>query len=312
MKKKWVFTGSAIGISGAVMLATGLTAFAGTSGYEDYKSALMNTAQTVQSVTVQASAVLKDNGTLLSQVQGNLKANLQGEAVSGTVNISGKAGSQNLSLYSQADGQVWTSDASATYYVKQDQADKADSEESKDGQEEFLLGGQEETVIDALIGNLKNEVTSATASDGSKNISLQLESAQIPAVVQALAPLAFKQLSEHSEGDQASEEGAAVIQNDPEELLQQSVLNAENITLTDGVQIQSIHMAAVVSPANVIQSQQFDITFTGLDAGGSSHTLTGSLSAELSGFNGTTPDSVDLTGKQVVQVKDDHEHGHRD
>ena len=106
--------------------------------------------------------------------------------------------------------------------------------------------------------------------------------------------------------------GAAVIPNDSEELLQQSVLNAENITLTDGVQIQSIHMEAVVSPANIIQSQQFDITFTGMDAGGSSHTLTGSLNAELSGFNGTTPDSVDLTGKQVVQVKDDHEHGHRD
>ncbi|WP_283936236.1 hypothetical protein [Paenibacillus odorifer] len=32
MKKKWLLTGGAAGISGAIMLITGMTAFAGTSG----------------------------------------------------------------------------------------------------------------------------------------------------------------------------------------------------------------------------------------------------------------------------------------
>ncbi|MNI95432.1 hypothetical protein D3C73_1536990 [compost metagenome] len=78
------------------------------------------------------------------------------------------------------------------------------------------------------------------------------------------------------------------------------------------MQIQNISMNAVVSPANELQQQQVDITFTGLDASGASHTLTASLDIQLSDINDTTPESIDLTGKQVVQVKDDHEGGHRD
>ena len=109
MKKKWLMTGGALGISGAIMLVSGLTAFAGTSGYEDYKAALQKT-HGLESVTVQATAVLKDNGSVLSQAQGSLKANLQKEAMSGTVKVSGTTGTQTLNLYNQADGQVWKSD----------------------------------------------------------------------------------------------------------------------------------------------------------------------------------------------------------
>ncbi|WP_025691281.1 hypothetical protein [Paenibacillus zanthoxyli] len=312
MKKKWLLSGSAIGISGAIMLATGLTAFAGTSGYEDYKAALKNTAQNLESVTVQADAVLKDNGTLLSQAQSNLKASLKNEAVSGTLKINGKVGSQNISLYRQPEGLVWKSDASDIYYVKQDKAEKNDQEAGKVTKDAAWLSSQEETVIDALIGNLKNEFTSTSESDGSKKISLQLESAQIPAVVQALAPVAFKHLAYQSEWNRPGDSGTAAEGSDPEELFQQGLLNAKDIALTDGVQIQSISLNAVVNPANEIQSQQFDITFTGQDAQGVAHTLTASLDVQLSAFNGTTPDSIDLSGKQVQQLKDDHEGRHHE
>ncbi|AKG36262.1 hypothetical protein [Paenibacillus durus] len=312
MKKKWLLSGSAVGISGAIMLATGLTAFAGTSGYEDYKAALKNTAQNLESVTVQADAVLKDNGTLLSQAQSNLKASLKNEAVSGTVKINGKVGSQNISVYSQPDGIVWKSDASDIYYVKQDKAEKNDQEAGKETKDAAWLSSQEETVIDALIGNLKNEITSTSESDGSKKISLQLESAQIPAVVQALAPVAFKHLSNQSQWTRPGDNGTAAKESDPGELFHQSLFNAKDIALTDGVQIQSINLNAVVNPANEIQRQQFDITFTGQDAQGVPHTLTASLDLQLSAFNGTTPDSIDLSGKQVQQVKDDYEGRHHE
>jgi hypothetical protein len=245
-------------------------------------------------------------------VQSNLKASLQNEVVSGTVKIDGSAGSQNISLYSQPDGQVWKSDASDTYYVKQDQADKDDETAGKETNDDVWFSNQGETVIDALIGNLKNEITSTTGSDGSKNISLQLESAQIPAALQALAPIAFKQLSDPSERGDRPDNDSVDIQSDPEELFQQSLFNIKDIALTDGVQIQSISLNAVINPSNEIQRQQFEITFTGLDAKGVSHTLTANLDVQLSGMNGTTPDTIDLTGKHVVQVKDDHEDGHHE
>ena len=312
MKKKWLLTGSAVGISGAIMLATGLTAFAGTSGYDDYKAALKNTAQNLDSVSVQATAVLKDNGSLLSQAQSSLKADIRNEAVSGTVKISGSAGSQNLRLYSQNDGQVWKTDASDIYYVKQDKIDDKNHSAEKETKDETWFSSQEETLIDALIGNLKNEITSSTASDGSKHISLQLDSVQIPAVVQALAPVAFKHLSEESSKNRSEGSDAAEQAGDPEELFQHNLFNAKDIALTDGVQIKNINLQAVVNPANQIQRQQLEITFTGLDAAGASHTLAAALDVQLSAFNTTTPESIDLSGKQVQQVQDEHEGRHHE
>ncbi|WP_440960474.1 hypothetical protein ACN6KS_21975 [Paenibacillus nitricinens] len=310
MKKKWLLTGGAAGISGVIMLATGLTAFAGTSGYEDYKAALKNTAENMQSITVQADAILKDNGSVLSQAQGSLKANLANEAVSGAVKISGSQGSHVLSLYSQPDGQVWKSDASDIYYVKQDIKDKKDQESGTELKEAVWLSSQEETIMDALIGNLKNEFTSTTDKDGAKHISLQLDNAQIPAVMQALAPVLFKNLSE--EKDHESSKDTAVDSKDPEDLIQQNLFDFQAIDMTNGVQIQSIRLNADITPANALQHQQLDLTFVGQDEQGASHTLAASLDVQLSAFNATTTESIDLTGKQVQQVKEDHEHGHHD
>jgi hypothetical protein len=292
------------------MLATGLTAFAGTSGYEDYKAALKNTAENMQSITVQADAILKDNGSVLSQAQGSLKANLANEAVSGAVKISGSQGSHVLSLYSQPDGQVWKSDASDIYYVKQDIKDKKDQESGTEPKEAVWLSSQEETIMDALIGNLKNEFTSTTDKDGAKHISLQLDNAQIPAVMQALAPVLFKNLSE--EKDHESSKDTAVDSKDPEDLIQQNLFDFQAIDMTNGVQIQSIRLNADITPANALQHQQLDLTFVGQDEQGASHTLAASLDVQLSAFNATTTESIDLTGKQVQQVKEDHEHGHHD
>lgn len=297
MKKKWLMTGGAVGISGVIMLATGLTAFAGTSGYDDYKAALKNT-QGLESVTAQVSAVLKDNGNLLSQAQGSLKANLQDEAVSGTVKISGTKGTESLSLYNQTDGAVLKSDASDIYYVMQDKSEQKDKNtKSKDA---TWINNEAETVIDALVGNLQNEVTSTTASDGSKHISLQLESAQIPTVVQALVPIAFKHASA-VEGRQAENK-----QTDPQELFHQNLFDFNDLSLTEGVQIQSVSLNADINAANELESQQLIVTITGKDASGTTHTLTSNLDVQLSGFNGTTPDSIDLTGKQVKPLPMHH------
>ncbi|MNW03319.1 hypothetical protein D3C71_1992380 [compost metagenome] len=85
-----------------------------------------------------------------------------------------------------------------------------------------------------------------------------------------------------------------------------------DVNLKDGIQIQSVSLKAVISPDNEISQQQLDIAFTGKDAQGVAHTLTGSLNVQLTGINGTSPDSIDLTGKHVVQVKGEHEGRHRD
>jgi hypothetical protein len=310
MKKKWLMAGGAIGISGAVMLTTGFTALAGTSGYEDYKAALKAT-QALKSVSVQADAVLQDNGTVLNKTHGDFKISLPDELSSGSVNVSGPDGQQTVALYSGPTGEVWKSNVSDTYYVKtdkQDEKDGQDKEEQDGGGNSDWMNNQAETVIDALVGHLKNEVQVSSQSDGSKQISLQLDNAQIPAIVQALAPLAFKQLSEEHQRPDTQDNGTAG--QDPEHLLGSSLAGLKNLSLTQNIQIQNVSLIANVSAGGNIDHQQAGITFTGKDASGVSHTLTLNVDIHLSGFDSTTPDTIDLTGKQVQQVKDDHEGRH--
>ena len=87
MKKKWLVLGSAVGISSIVMVTTGFSALASTSGYDAYKSALKNT-KTVQNVAVQASAALQDNGNVLASANGNFKVSLDTKTASGSADVS--------------------------------------------------------------------------------------------------------------------------------------------------------------------------------------------------------------------------------
>jgi hypothetical protein len=303
MKKKWIMMGGAVGISSVIMLTTGFTALASNSGYEDYKAALKVT-QALSSVTIQGNAVLKDNNSILNEATGSLKANLVDEATSGTVKVTGSNAEQSVSLYTIPNGQAWKSADSNTYYVKQDKLEQGNKETADNEDKSSWMSQQAETVIDALVGQLKNEVVVNQQSDGSKKISIQLDSAQIPAVVQALAPLAFKKISGDEERNQ---QDTATESQDPENLFNKNLLNFKDVALTQDIQIQNFSLHADINSSNQIEHQQASITFVGKDANGVAHTLDANLDVYLSAFNQTIPDSIDLTGKQVQQIKDDHQ-----
>ncbi|WP_123040494.1 hypothetical protein [Cohnella candidum] len=305
MKKKWLMTGGAIGISGVVMLTTGFTALASTSGYDAYKSAL-KTTKALKSVTVQVSGSLMDNGTILEQGQGTLKANMQNEAKSGNFQISGKSGNESLQLFAQNNGEVWKTSNNNTYYLKQDKADQEEGNH-QEGKSAWM-DQQAETVVDALVGNLKNYVQSTTQSDGSKQISVQLSQTQIPAVVQALAPLAL-----HRFGNENGDSNEHKDQQDPERAFGETLLLNQVLPITQDIQIQSFRLDATINASNQIESQQASITFTGKDTNGNAHTVSFDFDAKLTGFDQTVPDTIDLTGKTVKTVQDRHEgHNHED
>ncbi|BBH20710.1 hypothetical protein Back11_20550 [Paenibacillus baekrokdamisoli] len=307
MKKKWVVLGSAIGISTVVMATTGITALAGTSGYENYKEALKN-SKTAKSVSVQAEVVLQDNGTTLNNATGSLKINLTNETASGTVAIAGQNKKQSLDLFKQSNQTVWKASDKDVYYVKSEKKEKKrEKNNDPNEQDSAWMSKQAETVIDALVGNLQNEVVSDKNTDGSEHISMKLSNAQIPAVLQALAPLAFKQLSEnHHEGKRASDakEGSA----EPDKLLESSLFKPSQLSLTQDIQITNVSLQADIDANNFIKNQQFSVTFSGKDASSVNHDVTINVNAQLSNYNATTPDTIDLKGKNVQQVKNDHGH----
>lgn len=306
MKKKWLTLGSAVGISCVVMVTTGLTALADTSGYDVYKSALKNT-KTVQSVSVEAQAELKDNGNALFSADGSVKASLENRTGSGTVTVAGNGTEQTVSFYNQDKSTVIKSSASDVYYLNQDQKGKRGEWKKHDEQE---MPQQVESVIDALIGNLKDYVAMDTQPDGSKVVSAELGSAQIPAVLNALAPIAIKQAANgHEHPGNRQNEG------DRSELpFAKNFLKAQVPQLTQDIKIEKIAVQAAINPSNYIESQQADLTVSGKDANGAAHEVTLHVNANLSGYNSTTPDQVDLTGKNVQEIKRDFKgkHGKQD
>lgn len=301
MKKKWLMLGGTIGISSIVMATTGFTALAGSSGYEAYKTALKQT-KTAKSVSVQTDFALTDNGTQISQANGTFKVDLGNKTASGSVRLGGTDNGQTLSLFKQPNALIWNAGANDVYYSKSEKDDAGEKDSAEGEQNDDWFNQQAETIIDALVGNLKNEVQASERQDGGSHISLSLDSAQIPAVAQALAPLALKQLTEGDGGHHGKQPEV-----NADDLVKSKLFGSNKLALTQNVVIKHVELQADIGKDHFIQQQQASITFTGKDASGASHEVTLNADVQLSSYNATTPDSFDSTGKKVVQVKHDHE-----
>ncbi|WP_442604215.1 hypothetical protein [Paenibacillus sp. KN14-4R] len=300
MKKKWLMLGGALGISSVMMITTGVSAFASTSGYDAYKSALKNT-RTIQNVAVQASASLQDNGNVLASAAGNFKINLNTQTASGSADMNVSGATQSVNFYKLKDQTVLKSSSNDTYYVEQER----DKEKKKNDAKETLdpqISQQVETVIDALVGNLKDYVAVDAKTDGSKEITAQLDNSQIPAVVNGIAPIMIKQASNHKQDREKKDNNANGLPFNGD------VLQAATPQLTQDIKIEKVSFNANINADNYIEHQEADITISGKDASGTAHQVTVHLQANLSGYNTTTPDSIDLSGKKVQQM-DNHQHG---
>lgn len=300
MKKKWLMFGGAVGISSVVMLSTGFSALANTSGYDSYKAALKNT-RSVQNVSVQAAAALQDNGNVLANAAGNFKVNISGKTASGSADLTANGTKQSVSFYKQNNQVVVKSGDSDVYYVNQEGQEKR---KNKNETPDTQMSQQVETVIDALVGNLKDYVTVDAKADGSKEIAVQLDNAQIPAVVNAIAPIAINHATKPENSKDQKKEN-----NKNEIPFKEDVFKGVAPHLTQDIKIDKVSVKAEVNSDNLIQHQEADVTVSGKDDNGTAHSLTVHLQADLSGFNSTTPDTIDLTGKTVQQVK--HDKGNR-
>ena len=303
MKKKWLMLGGTLGISSVMMITTGVSAFASTSGYDAYKSALKNT-RTIQNVAVQASASLQDNGNVLASAAGNFKISLDKQAASGSADVKANGATQSVNFYKQKDQTVLKSSSNDTYYVQQERDKGKNKNDAKEKETlDPQISQQVETVIDALVGNLKDYVAVDAKTDGSKEITAQLDNSQLPTVVNAIAPIVIKQASNHER------DGEKKDNNDAKQLpFNRDVLHGSTPQLTQDIKIEKVSFKANINAANYIEHQEADITVSGKDASGTAHQVTVHLQANLSGYNTTTPDTIDLSGKKVQQMDNRH-HG---
>ncbi|TYP79175.1 hypothetical protein [Paenibacillus methanolicus] len=300
MKKKWMI-GTGIGVGAVMLLASGLAASAGTSGYEAYKDAWKQSGE-MTSIAGAASFRLTDNGASLFDASTTFKGDMATQAGSANVRMTSGKESHTLNVYHQ-DGQTVLKKGDSDVYqvVEKDGEDGAEKTERADHAMHGKHAELAENVIDTLVGQLRQQVTLTEGQNGGKQVALHLNSAQIPAPVQAIGSFLITAASSHEEEKNEGTTDAGTVHD----------LDVDLPELVDDVRVTAINLDANIDKDNYISAQTAEIVVTGKDASGKTHELKAELDMSVTDRDQVVPDRVDLTGKQVETVKpeDAEQHG---
>ncbi|QMV43037.1 hypothetical protein [Cohnella cholangitidis] len=307
MKKKIAMIGAGV-VAGSVLLMSSVYAGIGsTPGYDTYKSAIKNTAA-VENATKQVNLSVEDNGKTLFEVDSTLKSGKEDLTGSAAITLRSGGTEQGIQIYSQNGKEIIKTSGSDVYRIVESGDEEREwAKESHDRKKlhdpEFAK--EAEKVIDSLVGNLKQAVT-LKEEGAAKEVSLQLERSQIPAIVNAIGSLIVREGGrEHGKEHQLDSEDTFGV--DVQRL-------ADALPkLTDEIKIDALRMDADVNADNVITNHAVEIRISGKDSQGIAHQVAVKLDLILSEFNRSIPDTVDLAGKKVETVKP-HEmfnRGHR-
>lgn len=289
-KKKLGLLALSVGVSGSVLFASGFSAMANsTSGYDQYKAAFKQT-RAVSNVTGDLSVSVNDNGKNLFVIDSTIKADIKNHEGSGKINIQENGKNQTLYVYKTRGQAIFKSSDSNIYYVAQEQEKKLPYDKKYHRGEH---NQDMEYVIDALMSGLRNDIQSVNKGNGDKEVTLTLSGNQISPVVQALSSVLVKHATEnHENGDH----GKLPFFNKQD-------LKSSLPKLTQDIQVKQVSVKAEINNKNLIKEQTAQLIVTGKDAAGQEHELTVSIKLDLSQFNHTVTDKVDLNGKKVETIQ---------
>lgn len=283
MNKKLVMMTTSLAVGGTLLLGTVLVNASQLSGYETYKSSVLSTKD-LKNGTADVTVSVLDNGTDLLDVSSNAKINLNANAMSESTTIKSNGVTKTTSMYRQNGEMIQKSSDSDVYTVRQN-IHKNTTEATKVQNPEVTkaIG----TIIDTLVGNMKDGVTVADNGDGTEKVSVNLTDNQITPLVNAVTSLAVV--------------GGT---NRPVHNVKAGAINLKSILpqISSDVTVGSVNITADINKDNTIKDQDATIVISGKDTDGNTHQITINAKLDLSNINSTTPDTVDLTGKQVKTI----------
>lgn len=265
---------------GLLLIATtALADITNKSGYEQLKDSIKGTAEScgtsLDSFTVDASYVIKDNGKILTSensVEKYDRANGVRESSTTSQRINGKQYSnyfyndKTTDIYKYSDNEAYTvveyKEEKELHYFNNPFKEKE--------------AADIERIFDALVGSLRDHVSVKENMDGSKEIYGSLNEVQIPALINALASFQMKQEFSYRDDSQAPR-------------------------LTQDIYVKGIGGSAQINQDGLMESILGTATLSGKDDQGTVHEVTIDILLKLSDVNSTSIVKPDLTGKKVVK-----------
>jgi hypothetical protein len=293
MRKKWLTTGVGFGIGTVMLFVSGFSAMANTSGYDAYKAALKN-IKAETSLTANVNVAVTDNGTKLLSGNSNIKLNHELNTASMTATFGDSTQTHSLNVFRQDGKMIFKSSDNEVYQVMEQNTPKW--QHNGDMQNPPKAAEQ---VFDMLMGNLKELATVESGSDGGKQAALHLSGSQIPTAVKALGALVVSKVTDSNHwghGKWNHTENSSYTSSD---------LKVNIPKLVDNIKIDKINLDAKINSENVLEGQTVEINISGTDDSGKNHVLIIRLHIDFSSFNHTTPERIDLTGKQILEIHSD-------
>ncbi|GFP74592.1 hypothetical protein [Clostridium fungisolvens] len=285
MKKKNIAMLTSLALGGTLLFGTALVNASQLSGYETYKGAVMDT-KNLKNETAALKVSITDNGTTLADLTENLKQNQGANAMSSITTIKTANTTKTISNYLQDGKRVQKSSDSSDYLVSGTGNKKFQKKEKTENPQVVQGVG---VIIDTLVGSMKDGVTASANGDGTKKVNIQLSDSQVTPLVNALVSIAMaKDSNEFADKNEKAD-----------------MKNLKNVIpqLQSDVKVVSVNSTADISKDDTIADQTAKIVISGKDAAGKVHTIEINANMELSNINSTTPDKVDLTGKQVKTME---------
>lgn len=287
MNKKLITMLTSLTLGGVLLFGTAFVNASQLSGYESFKGAIKDT-QALKNGTIDLQLTASDNGNSIITLSSNVKLNETANAMSSLTTLKSASNTQTFNSYKQDGKNITKNSSSADYTVIQSNNKKSKAENPE-------ITKSMEVVVDTLVGSMQNKVSTINNTDGTKKDSISLNSSEITPLANALSSIALiKNDNGSSTYDKAN---LASLKN----VLPQ---------LQSNIKIESINSNGTINKADEITAQTAEVVVSGNDAAGKQHNIKIDINVTLSNIGNTTPDKVDLTGKQVKTLTSRFEKNH--
>lgn len=275
---------------GTLMFAT--TAFAevnSKSGYDELKDSLKHTAENCtnkfSSFTVDSSLVMRDNGAVIYSKNILNKYDASKKSIENTSEVNNGTTKSEELYYKDKNVAIAhnTSDSNIYHVTNITDKDKTNSFLSNPFKES--QASDIEKIVDTAIGNLKDSISVAKKTDGTRELSTSLSENQIPSLINAVTSFKLKQ-------------------DINSQIEQTSHLNTSTTKLpqiSKDVFVKDVQLKVITDKDASIQSVLASGAISGKDNSGNSHLLVFELSVKIKDINSTIVNKPDLSGKKVEE-----------
>ncbi|MFS0726391.1 hypothetical protein [Paenibacillus sp. 1P07SE] len=278
---------AAFALGACVFVSTALADLAVGTGYDRLKATTKHTAAQLanglDNYTFETSFTLKSNGNVLQEMNSVSKYDTVMQTREETSTT--KSGSGEITTrysYSDKERAIWQNSFDEKYYVTEYghgwnayRNDRMSNPFEQDGAAEV------ERIIDAVIGNLKEQVQVDEVASGAVTYSGSLSEAQVPSLVNAVASFGVKQFVT----DQARLD------------LEQQIPK-----LTSDVFVKKVTGTAVEDEAGLLKQLTGELILSGKDSAGVLHEISISAIFSLVDVGTTVVTAPDLTDASVETV----------